>query len=119
MSERGDGMGPERDPLAWEETVRAVMRSAEPELRRRRNAAWILPDRWTRPVLAAAASLILLACGSLLWSGTGTPLGDGRASGFDPASGIQEALYPPVVAQWMGGRIQPTVEEFVFASIGE
>lgn len=119
MEDRVEMLDPERDPLGWEEAVQAVMRVAEPELRRRRNAAWIVPDRWTRPILAAAASLILLACGSLLWSGAGAPLGESRVAGFDPASGFGEALYPPVVARWIGGQIEPTVEELVFASFGE
>lgn len=119
MDERGDVLDAEQDPLGWEERVQAILRAAEPELRRRRGAASILPDRWTRPVLAAAASLILLACGSLLWSAGQSPLGGERASGSYPASGFEEALYPPVVAQWIGGRIEPTVEEFVFASFGE
>lgn len=118
--ERRDVLGPEPDPLGWEEAVEAVMRAADPELERRRSAAWILPDRWTRPVLAAAASLILLACGSLLWSsGQEGPFRGVTASSVAAMPGFEDVLYPPVVARWIGGQSEPTVEDFVFTAVDE
>lgn len=116
-NERRDALDPGRDPLGWERAVEAIVDAAEPELRRRRNAAWVLPDRWVRPVFAAAASLILVACGSLLWTAAQSPVtGDGIARAVP---GFEEALYPPVVARWIGGEVEPTVEELVFASTSE
>lgn len=119
MNERRDSLDPGRDPLGWERAVGAIMEEAEPELRRRRNAAWVLPDRWARPVFAAAASLIFVACGSLLWT-TARPPGVGGGAGVvEVVPGFEEALYPPVVARWIQGRAEPTVEELVFASTSE
>ncbi|MDX1566776.1 MAG: hypothetical protein R3223_03180 [Longimicrobiales bacterium] len=115
--DRMDGLDPGRDPLEWDRAVEAIVRAAEPELRRRKSAAWILPDRWARPVFAAAASLILVACGSLLWTAAGSSTGtSGSRTEVGPA--FTEALYPPVVARWLGGQMEPTVEDLVFATVG-
>lgn len=117
-SDRMDGLDPGRDPLGWDRAVDSIVRAAEPELRRRRNAAWILPDRWARPVFAAAAGLILVACGSLLWTAArSSDQGAGAVAEATPA--FEEALYPPVVARWLGGQMEPTVEDLAFASVGE
>ncbi|MFP3947750.1 MAG: hypothetical protein ACOC8K_02985 [Gemmatimonadota bacterium] len=116
--DRMDGLDPARDPVGWDRAVEAIVRAAGPELRRRKNAAWLLPDRWARPVLAAAAGLILVACGSLLWTAARSPSGGvGVVAEATPA--FEEALYPPVVAQWLGGQMEPTVEDLVFASVNE
>lgn len=117
-NEQKSALDPGRDPLGWDRTVAAVMRAAEPELRRRRSAAWILPDRWARPVFAAAASLILVACASLLWSAAQGPADEAGAVAEETLA-FEEALYPPVVARWLGGQVEPTVEELVFASVNE
>lgn len=109
-----DALDPGRDPLGWDRAVEGILRAAEPELNRRRSAAWVLPDRWARPVFAAAAGLILVACGSLLWSAGRGPV-VGAAADATPA--FEEALYPPVVARWIGGETEPTVEELVFAEV--
>ena len=118
MNGRRDALEPGRDPLGWERVVEAIMEEAEPELRRRRNAAWVLPDRWARPVFAAAASLILVACGSLLWT-TARSTGANGARMVETVPGFEDALYPPVVARWIQGQTEPTVEELVFASTSD
>jgi len=117
-NEQKEVLDPRRDPFGWDRAVEAIMERVEPELRRRRNAAWILPDRWARPVFAAAAGLILVACGSLLWTAAQSPTAGGEGVAR-AAPAFEEALYPPVVARWIGGEADPTVEELVFASTSE
>jgi len=114
-------------PDAWERVVRRIMAAAGPELaRRRRKAAaegGLLLDRWARPLLAAAAALILLAGGELAWNVVLRGPGAGSASSgtveMSEAPGLEDALFPPVVARWIGGdgSMQPTVEEIAFAPV--
>lgn len=112
------GPAPESDAVEWERTVRAIVDAGGPELARRRSEAenrseGLLLDHWARPLLAAAAAVILLAAGGLVWSAGAGP----RDPGAIP-SGLEEALYPPVVARWIGEDVQPTVEEMAFTEGG-
>lgn len=121
-SNRGDGSGrheplnPGAEPLAWERAVGRIVAAAEPELERRRQRPGLVLDRWAGPLLAAAASLILLASGGLLWSSGAGSLPD-SAGLVEPA--FEETLFPPVVARWLRDDAQPTVEELVYASFDE
>lgn len=112
---RSEAMDPRRDPLLWERTVRGIVHAAGPELARRRRAfldeGILLLDRWARPLLAAAASLMLLAGGGLLWGG-----GPEAPTQAD-RPGIEDVLYPPVVARWIGEGVEPTVEDIAFSPL--
>lgn len=109
-----EGLDPRSDPLLWERTVRGIVHAAGPELQRRRRAlaagGLLLLDRWARPILAAAASLMILAGGGLIWGG-----GAASAPSAVERPGLEDVLYPPVVARWIVEGVEPTVEDIAFS----
>lgn len=93
----------------------SIVAAAGPELSRRSKLAapWLGGQivGWARPVLAAAASLTLLATASLLLE-----RGPGGDDGPTAAAlNLEDALFPPVVASWLQTGTEPTVEEVVFS----
>ena len=81
----GDGnfarLDPAADPVAWERRVGAITAAAEPELSRRSGqlapAFGLQLEQWARPVLTAAASLIVAGTALLTLSGGPRPAGGG------------------------------------------
>lgn len=126
---RGDPsrpLTPGREPARWERAVAAVMERAGPELARRAGRSpggvAVVVDRWARPLLAAAAGLVLAAA-SLMVAGGRTdgppaagPAVDARIRPAATGAGLQEVVYPGRVAAWMEGDYEPTVEEIVFSA---
>lgn len=97
------GLDPAEDPDGWERRVEAITAAAEPELRRRREEARSAPfpaqlERWARPVLAAAAAVIV--AGTALLALAGAPGRSGSAS-LAAASDAGETLVSPVVDPWL------------------
>lgn len=113
MSEQR-GLDAGRTPQRWERVVDSIVKAAGPELSRRAaggGGAWSLEvELWARPLLAAAATLILASLGGLALEA-----GDGAAPGAMPVSELESALYPAEVELWMRGDRQPLVEEVVYA----
>jgi len=110
-------LDPAHDPARWEATVRRFVEAAGPELSRRRRwrgeAPGLLFDRWALPLLAAAASLLLLLAGASLVRGPAAGIG---GSGELTAPRLEDVLFPPVVARWIAEEAEPTVEEVVFTA---
>lgn len=130
--DRDDGeLTPTASPARWERAVGSIVRAAAPELRRRAAPGVTgLIGRWARPLVAAAAALIVAASVALLSAGDG-PAPDGDAvAGTERAPavadlrrgrapGLETAVYPAPMGSWVEGGEQPTVEEIVFsASVG-
>lgn len=113
-ADRG-ALAPSSDPARWERTVASIVAAAGPELSRRAELAapWLGRQiaGWARPVLAAAAGLMLLATASFLVE-AGAPGGIGSTA---EAPNLEDALFPPVVASWLQTGAPPTVEEVVFS----
>lgn len=108
-----DRLDPAADPGRWERAVSGIVDAAGPELRRRAEARRAWPrevQRWARPLLAAAAALILVSTVSLLLE-----TGDGSSPLPAPTFELESALYPAEVEPWLRGDRQPLVEEVVFA----
>lgn len=117
----GAGLDPADDPAGWERRVEKITAAAEPELSRRSGqlapAFGVQIEQWARPVLTAAAALIVAGTAALTLSGApqaggGSPL----ASASPGASG--ETLVSPVVDPWLGSDTLSieTVEELVTVS---
>lgn len=113
LADRG-ALTPSSDPARWERTVASIVAAAGPELSRRAELAvpWLGRQivGWARPVLAAAATLTLVATASFL-----VERGSGAAVAPTTAPNLEEALFPPVVASWLQTGTEPTVEEVVFS----
>lgn len=109
------GLTPERDPLRWEALVHSITAAAEAELARR--AAQVDPllllAGWTRPLLATAATLVILASAALVAVDRGDSDSTGGTTAEAPA--LAEALLPSTLAAWVEGAHAPTAEELVVA----
>lgn len=112
------GLDPAEDPAAWERRVEAITAAAEPELSRR--AGELAPafgfqlEQWARPVLTAAAGLIVAGTAALVLSGE--PRGDEQLSLATTARATGgETLVSPVVDPWLESDTLTigTVEELV------
>lgn len=104
ISDRGSaGLDPAEDPAAWERRVGAITAAAEPELSRRSRklapAFGVQLEQWARPVLAAAAGLIMAGTAVLALSGGPRP--GGGTSLASASSGAGETLVSPVVDPWL------------------
>ncbi len=123
-SERGSGeLGPADDPAGWERRIEAITAAAEPELSRRAKqlapAFGVHLEQWARPVLAAAAVLIMAGTAVLA-------LSDRPQFAERPVAGVAgastgrsgEALVSPVVDPWLESDTLTieTVEELVTVS---
>lgn len=108
-------LDPERDPVRWEEMVRSITAAAEPELARRASRAdpFVLVAGWTRPLVAAAAVLALVASATLL--SVGRTVGGAPSEEATRVPALSEALVPSTVAAWLEGGRAPTPEELVLA----
>jgi hypothetical protein len=100
------------DPDRWEAAVRRITVAAQPQLDvlARENAPVFLITRWTRPVLAAAASIAALATATLVATG-----GAENAVTSDRPLTVADAITPEPVANWLLGGAWPTVDEIVYA----
>ena len=98
------GLDPAEDPVAWERRIEAITAAAEPELSRRSGqvapAFGLQLERWARPVLTAAASLIVAGTALLTLSGGPRPAGGGPLAAASPG-GSGETLVSPVVDPWL------------------
>ena len=118
---RSAGIDPGEDPAAWERRVEAITAAAEPELSRRSErlapAFGVQIERWARPVLTAAAALIMAGTAALALSGRPQPADRSPLATASPAvSG--ETLVSPVVDPWLerDTLTMETVEELVTVS---
>lgn len=100
------------DPDRWESVVRRITTAAEPELQNlaRQHAPVFVLTQWTRPVLAAAASIAALATATLV--ATGSP---NDATESERPLTVADAITPAPVANWLLGGEWPTVEDIVYA----
>jgi hypothetical protein len=104
-------LDPSNDELAWERLVSGITRAAAPELERRRWAPGplLLLSEWTRPTLALAASVAVLAASAFLvpWP---DPAAEAMAVGYGA---------PVLLEEWLVTGEAPSVEELVFAFEGD
>lgn len=109
-------LDPTRDAERWNRMAHGILRAAEAELSRRREA-WtpdllLLLSGWLRPTLSLAGALAAIAAAVLL------------AGGSEPTSdlnpGVADALgFPAPVAVWIETDHAPSVEEVVAALEGD
>lgn len=120
--DRGDGsrprLDPAGDPAGWERRVEAITAAAEPELSRRSEelapAFGFQLEEWARPVLTAAASLIVAGTAALVLSGQ-PPAEDRSALATATRVTKDGTLVSPVVDPWLESDTLTigTVEELV------
>lgn len=95
---------PADDPAGWERRVEAIVAAAEPELRRRSEqlapAFGLQLERWARPVLTAAAGLIMAGTATLVLSGEPVTGGAGPLASASGGS-TGGTLVSPVVDPWL------------------
>lgn len=98
------GLDPADDPAAWERRVEAITAAAEPELDRRSRelapAFGLQLERWARPVLTAAAGLVVAGTALLVLSGEPSRGGAGPVAAGSPGTS-GETLVSPVVDPWL------------------
>lgn len=115
------GLDPAEDPVAWERRVEAITAAAEPELSRRSGqvapAFGLQLEQWARPVLTAAAGLIVAGTAVLALSGGPGPADRTSLAAASP-TGSGETLVSPVVDPWLESDTLTieTVEELVTVS---
>ncbi len=105
-------LDPAADPDRWERLIRAIMVRAAPELARRAAGydPFELLGTWARPMIAAAATLAVVALASLMRPRGPVEL---RASA---SLGVVEALrVPSPAADWLSEDRSPTVTDLVSA----
>jgi hypothetical protein len=106
MSEKdrtpGETLSPAVDPVRWEAAVRSIRAAAAPELERRAKAASALSvlERWSRPVLSAAATVVLLASAAM-FAGGRSGGEEVAGSGVDPDAAVASALLPGAMSTWI------------------
>jgi len=106
------------DPIVgtseWAELVARIVRAAEPELHRRAEAAsspLTVLAGWSRPILAAAAVVALLAVGALARDGMGDgPLAEASGGELPELLGL-----PSPVSAWLSEERSPTTNDVVLA----
>jgi hypothetical protein len=108
-------LDPRVDADRWERAVHRITAAASPELRRLAGdrAPILVIAGWTRPVLAAAASVAALATATLVATRTGVD-----AAAADRPVAVADAIAPEPLASWLLGGDYPTVEEIVNALPG-
>ena len=110
--ERNRPLHASTDPDRWEAAVRRITAAAQPELdalARERTPVFLI-TRWTRPVLATAASIAVLATATLV----ATPGSESTAASERPLT-VADAITPEPLANWLLGGPWPTVDEIVYA----
>lgn len=108
-------LDPTANPERQERLVRSITHHAAPELARRaaENSPIALLASWARPMLVAAA--VVIVCSSAVL--TMTP--DVR-NPLTPDAGIVEALHVPTpVADWLTEDRAPTVGDLILALEGD
>lgn len=115
---RSAGLDPAEDPAGWERRVEDITAAAEPELSRRSGqlapAFGAQIEQWARPVLTAAAALIVAGTAALTFSGA-PRAGGGSPLASASAGGSGGTLVSPVVDPWLESDTLSieTVEELV------
>lgn len=111
----GGDLDPRIDPDRWERVVRSVVAAARPELKRlaARRPALALLTEWRRPVLAVAASIILVA-GVTLALRRGQP-----PAAETELPVVAEAIASSTIAAWLLAEQAPTMEELLVSLNGE
>jgi|GEM_PF-445620 len=109
-------LDPALDAERWSRMAQGILRAAEGELARRREAVspdlLLLLSGWLRPTLSLAGALAAIAAAVLL-AGRSEP-----ASELGP--GVADALgYPMPVAAWIETDRPPSLEEVVVALEGD
>jgi len=106
---RPGDLDPLDEPERWEALVGRIGERAAPLLAERRQPPSTLDivARWSRPALAAAASLLLLATTGAL------TLGDSPEDEPSEPVGLAQAVMPSAFAGWITGTSQPSVTELV------
>lgn len=103
---------PTKDEAHFEELVSSIVGDAEVELERRRGRLTVVAQvgQWWRPLLAAAAVIIVVSLGVLWQLG-----GNGGASGIVATeTGIEETLgVPAQVASWIRSDQLPTTSDLL------
>lgn len=98
------GLDPAEEPVTWERRVEAITAAAEPELNRRARdlapAFGLQLERWARPVLTAAAGLVVAGTALLLVSGEPPRGGPGPVAAGSPETSAG-TLVSPVVDPWL------------------
>lgn len=105
-----DDLDPLEEPERWEALVGRIGERAAPHLADRRQPAGVLDlvTHWARPVLATAASLVLLAAAGAVTTG------ESRLTQPTPTEvTLAQALMPTTFAAWVAGVSEPTVTEMV------
>lgn len=108
-------LDPMNDPERRERLIRSITRRALPELSRRaaENSPIALLASWARPMLAAAAALVIVSTVILA-------LTRERTRPHAPDDGIVEALHIPTpAADWLTEDRGPTVGDLIFALEGD
>lgn len=102
---------PDQGTDRWDPLVRRIMVAAAPELARLRAQGTIVGqmDRWTRPLLPLAATLILVFGSILAWS-------QARPGAESPDTPLMaEVLVPEPFSLWLEGGASYTLAELAEA----
>lgn len=116
--EGGRPLDPQTDPDRWERIVRSIMLKAGAELDRlaASRSPLSLITGWSRPVLAAAAIVLVAASTAILaYRQQATPDSSAAAGATVDTPVVAEAIAPRPVAVWLLGGAYPTSEQFVNA----
>jgi hypothetical protein len=107
---------PAADEVHWERRVRGILTAAEAELGRRRalHSPIALVAGWARPVLSAAAVLVMISGSAFVFAQ--------RNAGIQPEPGPQVAeslQLPETVGDWLAADRPPAVSDLVLALEGD
>ena len=98
---------PQGTPARWEAVVARIAEAAAPELARRRRAAGGPLVRWSRPIVAAAASVAAVAAGVLLSFGMG-------AGGVEAqAPELRDVVVPLEMVGWLDDGQAPSLSDLL------
>jgi hypothetical protein len=108
-------LGHDRDPAAYERAIEAILIRTQPELARRRAMTTPIGQvaQWWRPMLALAATLIVVAVGVLTQVAPAATTTEGSTPGFGQWLGI-----PTPVSGWLETNQSPSPAQ-VFAAFQE
>jgi hypothetical protein len=102
------GLDPALDPARWERMVGRVMAAADSELARRRRPGTLdLLGQWMRPVMAAAASVAVIASAALLSIGSNVDVAEATV----PT--LAEAILTTDLADWVDSGEVPEVQSLL------
>jgi hypothetical protein len=102
------GFDPATDPVRWEHMVGQVMAAAQPGLVRRRQPGPLdVLGHWMRPVLAAAASIGVVASATLLSVGARPDIAEAAV----PT--LAEAILATDLADWVESGEVPEVQSLL------